>query len=165
MQWPPFRRTGRATIKINYLLDKSGFIDEVQGSLQASILTAISLVMIVVVFALGLRSGLLVGLSIPVSFATGFMILGFGGFHRQHDGAVRHGADCRHAGRWGDRGDRICGPKTRRGHGTRRGLQACGAADVLAGGLLHRHHSRRLPAVCCFGPVCLASSCPGCRSW
>jgi len=75
-----FSKDWPSTIKINYLLDKSGFIDEVQGSLQASILTAISLVMVVVVFALGLRSGLLVGLSIPVSFATGFMILGLGGF-------------------------------------------------------------------------------------
>ncbi len=75
-----FSKDWPSTIKINYLLDKSGFIDEVQGSLQASILTAISLVMVVVVFALGVRSGLLVGLSIPVSFATGFMILGLGGF-------------------------------------------------------------------------------------
>ncbi|MDD9910951.1 MAG: efflux RND transporter permease subunit [Ahrensia sp.] len=75
-----FSKDWPSTIKINYLLDKSGFIDEVQGNLQASILTAISLVMVVVVFALGLRSGLLVGLSIPVSFATGFMILGIGGF-------------------------------------------------------------------------------------
>ncbi len=75
-----FSKDWPSTIKINYLLDKSGFIDEVQGSLQASIMTAISLVMVVVVFALGVRSGLLVGLSIPVSFATGFMILGLGGF-------------------------------------------------------------------------------------
>ena len=66
--WPP-------TVKINYLLDESEFIGEVQSSLQSSILTAIALVLIVVVFALGLRSGLLVGLSIPLSFMVGFLIL------------------------------------------------------------------------------------------
>lgn len=67
------------TIQINYMLDKSSFIDEVQGSLQASIMTAIALVMIVVVASLGLRSGVLVGLSVPVSFAVGFLILGLAG--------------------------------------------------------------------------------------
>ena len=64
-----------STVKINFLLDESEFIGEVQSSLQSSILTAIALVMIVVVFALGLRSGLLVGLSIPLSFMVGFLIL------------------------------------------------------------------------------------------
>ena len=67
-EWPK-------SVRINFLLDQSSFINEVQGSLQASIMTAISLVMVVVVASLGLRSGLLVGLSVPVSFATGFLIL------------------------------------------------------------------------------------------
>ena len=64
-----------STVKINFLLDESEFIGEVQQSLQSSILTAIALVMIVVVFSLGLRSGLLVGLSVPLSFMVGFLIL------------------------------------------------------------------------------------------
>ena len=64
-----------STVKINFLLDESNFIGEVQQSLQSSILTAIALVMIVVVFSLGLRSGLLVGLSVPLSFMVGFLIL------------------------------------------------------------------------------------------
>ena len=42
-------------------------------------MTAIALVMVVVVASLGLRSGLLVGLSVPVSFAVGFLILGTAG--------------------------------------------------------------------------------------
>ena len=66
--WPP-------VVKINYLIDQSSFIFETLGSLQSSILTAISLVMIVVVASLGLRSGLLVGLAIPTSFMVGFLIL------------------------------------------------------------------------------------------
>ncbi len=64
-----------STIKINFLIDQSSFIFEVLGSLQSSILTAISLVMIVVVGSLGVRSGLLVGLAIPTSFMVGFLIL------------------------------------------------------------------------------------------
>ncbi len=64
-----------STIKINYLLDQSSFIYEVLGSLQSAIITAIVLVMIVILAALGLRSSLLVGLAIPASFMTGFLIL------------------------------------------------------------------------------------------
>lgn len=69
-EWPE-------TIEINYLLDLSNSINEVQGSLQSAILTAIFLVMVMVVAALGPRSALLVGLAIPTSFMVGFLILGF----------------------------------------------------------------------------------------
>ncbi len=64
------------TVRVNFLLDQSSFIYEVLGSLQSAIMTAILLVMIVVLAALGLRSALLVGLAIPTSFMTGFLILG-----------------------------------------------------------------------------------------
>jgi multidrug efflux pump len=62
-------------VHIDYLVDMSDSINEVQGSLQASIMTAILLVMVVVLFALGLKSALLVGLAIPTSFMMGFLIL------------------------------------------------------------------------------------------
>src|SRR5690606_32916526 len=62
-------------IKLDFLLDESSFIYEVLGSLETSILTAIFLVMILIVAALGLRSGLLVGVTIPTSFMIGFLIL------------------------------------------------------------------------------------------
>ncbi len=65
------------TVKVNFMIDQSSFIFEVLGSLQSSILTAISLVMIVVIASLGLRSGLLVGLAIPTSFMIGFLIVAF----------------------------------------------------------------------------------------
>lgn len=64
------------TIKVNMMLDSSSNIFEILGSLQSSILTAIFLVMVLVLAALGLRSALLVGLSIPASFMVGFLILG-----------------------------------------------------------------------------------------
>lgn len=66
-------------VHIDYLVDMSDSINEVQGSLQASIVTAILLVMIVVLFALGLKSALLVGLAIPTSFMMGFLILSLAG--------------------------------------------------------------------------------------
>ncbi|PVB63366.1 efflux RND transporter permease subunit [Labrenzia sp. 011] len=64
------------TIRVDMMLDQSNNIFEVLGSLQSSILTAIFLVMILVLAALGLRSALLVGLAIPTSFMVGFLILG-----------------------------------------------------------------------------------------
>jgi multidrug efflux pump len=63
------------TIKVDYMLDMSSNIFEVLGSLQSSIMTAIFLVMILVLAALGMRSALLVGLAIPTSFMVGFLIL------------------------------------------------------------------------------------------
>lgn len=74
-----FTKDWPETVKIDFALDQSKFIFEVIGSLQASIITAILLVMIVVVATLGLRSGLLVGLSIPASFMTGFLLIGIMG--------------------------------------------------------------------------------------
>lgn len=67
-------------VEVDFVLDQSGFIYEVLGSLEASILTAIFLVMIVVVATLGIKSSLLVGFSIPLSFMVGFLILGLTGY-------------------------------------------------------------------------------------
>ncbi|WP_428696481.1 efflux RND transporter permease subunit [Stappia sp.] len=64
-----------SSIRIDYILDKSESIFEILGSLQSSILTAIFLVMILVVWALGPKSAILVGISIPASFMVGFLIL------------------------------------------------------------------------------------------
>ena len=64
------------TIIVGFMLDEAKPIFEILGSLQSSIMTAIFLVMIVVVAALGLKSALLIGFAIPTSFMTGFLILG-----------------------------------------------------------------------------------------
>lgn len=68
-----------SAIKVNFALDQSKSVFEILNSLQSSIMTAIALVMVVVVAALGMRSSLLVGLSIPASFMVSFMILGLAG--------------------------------------------------------------------------------------
>ena len=75
-----FTKDWPETINVGFTLDLSTFIFEVLGSLESAILTAIALVMIMVVGALGLRSGLLVGLAIPASFMVGFLLLGLFGF-------------------------------------------------------------------------------------
>jgi multidrug efflux pump len=66
-------------VKVDFALDQSKFIHEVLGSLQSAIMTAIALVMIVVVAALGPRSALMVGIAIPSSFMLGFLIIGLAG--------------------------------------------------------------------------------------
>ena len=66
-------------VHTNFMFDQSTFIRDQLGSLSDSILLAILLVMIIVVAALGIRSGLLVGVAIPSSFLMAFMVLnGFG---------------------------------------------------------------------------------------
>ncbi len=66
-------------VNVDITIDASDWIFRSLSQLQASIMTAIALVMIVVVAALGLRSGLLVGFAIPSSFLIGFLLLGWAG--------------------------------------------------------------------------------------
>lgn len=63
-------------IDVDFTLDQSRNIFEVIRSLQSAILTAIALVMIIVIAALGFRSALLVGFAIPTSFMVGFLFVG-----------------------------------------------------------------------------------------
>ncbi|MDQ2694124.1 MAG: efflux RND transporter permease subunit [Pseudomonadota bacterium] len=64
-----------ASVKIDFIQDKSRDIRSMLGDLQNNVISAILLVMIVIVAALGVRSGILVGLSIPGSFLAGIFIL------------------------------------------------------------------------------------------
>jgi multidrug efflux pump len=59
--------------------DQSITIESQVGQLQASIVTAVLLVMIIVVAALGLRSAMLVGIAIPASFVMAFLLIGIYG--------------------------------------------------------------------------------------
>ena len=67
-------------IRVDYSFDQSYWIDSQLTHLTNAILLAIALVMVVVVAALGLRSGLIVGFSIPASFLIGFLCLWMGGY-------------------------------------------------------------------------------------
>ena len=69
------QKTWPTGVHVTYLFDESTDIRDQLGSLSDSIILAVILVMIIVVAALGLRSGLLVGVAIPTSFLMAFMIL------------------------------------------------------------------------------------------
>ena len=64
-----------ASVHVTYMFDQSTEIHQELGSLSDSIFLAIVLVMIIIVAALGLRAGILVGIAIPTSFLMGFMII------------------------------------------------------------------------------------------
>ena len=66
----------QAAIQITPTLDTSIQTGEMVSQLEGSVLTAIALVMIVVLAALGARSALLVGFAIPTSFLLCFILLG-----------------------------------------------------------------------------------------
>ncbi len=72
-RWP-------AGIEVSFSQDKSNDIRTMLQDLQNNVISAILLVMIVVVAALGLRSALLVGVAIPGSFLIGILYLFLFGF-------------------------------------------------------------------------------------
>lgn len=63
------------TIEVTYSQDKSKDIRLMLGDLQNNVISAVLLVMIVVIAALGWRSGFLVGIAIPGSFLSGILVL------------------------------------------------------------------------------------------
>jgi multidrug efflux pump len=64
-----------ANVEVGFLQDKSDDIKSMLTDLENNVLSAILLVMIVVVAALGLRSAGLVGLAVPGSFLAGILVL------------------------------------------------------------------------------------------
>lgn len=63
------------TIKVTYLQDQSKQVKDLLSDLEANVIAAVILVMIVIVLALGLRSAVLVGLAIPGAFLAGVIAL------------------------------------------------------------------------------------------
>ena len=62
-------------VQVFYSQDKAPFAETQVRELQGNILTALALVMVIVVAAMGLRSGLIVGLGIPISLIFSITIL------------------------------------------------------------------------------------------
>ncbi|MEM9780895.1 MAG: efflux RND transporter permease subunit [Pseudomonadota bacterium] len=70
--WPePLKQA----IRVDFALDESEWVDLMVDQLESSVLTAVILVMIVVLAALGFRSSLLVGIAIPCSFLLTFALM------------------------------------------------------------------------------------------
>ena len=70
--WPPELREAIDVVTSN---DQSRTVESMVGQLEGSVLTAVALVMIVVLAALGIRSALLVGFAIPTSFLLCFAFM------------------------------------------------------------------------------------------
>ena len=68
------------TVSVQFLQDESEQVVSMLTDLENNVISAIVLVMIVIVAALGLRTSILVGLSIPGSFLAGIAILWMAGF-------------------------------------------------------------------------------------
>ena len=69
-----------SNIEVSFIQDESTDIRRMLSDLQNNVLSAILLVMIVVVGALGLRTAGLVGLAVPTSFLFGILVLDAMGF-------------------------------------------------------------------------------------
>lgn len=67
-------------VQVHYVMDQSEEVQELLTDLLNNVLTAVVLVLIVMLAALGLRSSLLVGLTIPGAFLTGILLIYMLGF-------------------------------------------------------------------------------------
>lgn len=67
-------------VAVNFLQDQSKTIRTLLGDLQNNVLSAVALVMVVILAALGARSALLVGIAIPGSFLAGILVINFLGY-------------------------------------------------------------------------------------
>ncbi|PWJ16489.1 efflux RND transporter permease subunit [Jannaschia seohaensis] len=63
------------SVEVTFLQDQSEEVRDMLSDLEANVIAAVILVMIVVVAALGVRSAILVGLAIPGAFLTGVIAL------------------------------------------------------------------------------------------
>ncbi|MEH6558150.1 MAG: efflux RND transporter permease subunit [Oceanicoccus sp.] len=68
------------SVNVRYINDQAPFTLEQVNTLEGNITTAMLLVLVVVVAAVGLRSGILVALGIPFSFLFSFIILSYLGY-------------------------------------------------------------------------------------
>ena len=69
-----------AGVQVQYIMDQSEEVQELLTDLLNNVLTAVVLVLIVMLVALGVRSSLLVGLTIPGAFLTGILLISMLGF-------------------------------------------------------------------------------------
>ncbi|MBP5857393.1 efflux RND transporter permease subunit [Marivibrio halodurans] len=67
------------TVEVSFSQDKSEDIRTMLKDLQNNVISAVLLVMVVIVGALGVRGGLLVGIAIPGSFLAGILVLSIAG--------------------------------------------------------------------------------------
>src|SRR5262249_43135510 len=73
------QKTWQEAVHVSFTQDKSKIIRQMLGDLQNSVLTGVLLVAVVILFALGLRASLFIGIAIPASFLAGVLGLQLAG--------------------------------------------------------------------------------------
>jgi multidrug efflux pump len=73
------QKTWPEAVQVSFTQDKSKLIRQMLSDLQNSVLTGVLLVAIVILFALGFRASLFIGIAIPASFLAGILGLQFAG--------------------------------------------------------------------------------------
>jgi multidrug efflux pump len=73
------QKTWPVSVHLTYTQDKSKIIRQMLGDLQNSVITGVLLVAIVILFALGVRASLFIGIAIPASFLAGVLGLQLAG--------------------------------------------------------------------------------------
>ncbi|MCP1673599.1 multidrug efflux pump [Natronocella acetinitrilica] len=67
-------------VRVDYLQNQAEDIENLLGDLENNVITAVLLVMLTVIVALGLRASLLVAIAIPTSFLAGILVINLIGF-------------------------------------------------------------------------------------
>ena len=86
-------------INYTYTNDQSNQIRSQVSNLENSIIFGVILVVAVLLFFLGLRNALFVGVAIPLSMFMSFMLLHYFGSNLKHYGSLFFGACARNASR------------------------------------------------------------------
>src|SRR3981081_4762764 len=73
------QKTWPEAVHVTFTQDKSKVIRQMLGDLQNSVATGVLLVVIVILFALGFRASLFIGIAIPASFLAGVLGLQLAG--------------------------------------------------------------------------------------
>ena len=140
------RPTLPAKVQLFYTQDQAPFALSQVTELEGNIATALVLVMVLVVAAIGLRSGLDRRHGDPGVFPVrADLRLGLG-LHLQLHGRVRHAAGPRHAHRRRHRHHRVRRSQDGRGDGSAQRLRELRDAHVLAGHRVRGNHAGRVSA-------------------
>ena len=75
----PLQKTWPEAVHVAFTQDKSKMIRQMLADLQNSVLTGVLLVAVVILFALGFRASLFIGIAIPASFLAGVLGLQLAG--------------------------------------------------------------------------------------
>ena len=143
-------------VQLTFTQDKSKVIRQMLADLQNSVATGVLLVVVIILFALGFRASLFIGIAIPASFLAGVLGLQLAGTDGEYRRSVLAHSCRRHAGRRRHHRFRICRTPHVGRHAAARSLfagrQAHGRPGdrgdrdarrgVLAAAVLARHRRR-----------------------